>query len=115
MITVTVVTENRTRSIAGTLFTGKEPRIVNIEGVPIEAALSQHMLFIRNDDQPGMIGDLGKALGEAGMNISDFRLGRKDKESGAICLVSLDTPVNDDLFKKISTQKQILSAKRLTF
>jgi D-3-phosphoglycerate dehydrogenase len=115
LITVTVVTENRTRSIAGTLFTGKEPRIVNIEGVPIEAALSQHMLFIRNDDQPGMIGDLGKALGEAGMNISDFRLGRKDKESGAICLVSLDTPVNDDLFKKISTQKQIVSAKRLTF
>jgi D-3-phosphoglycerate dehydrogenase len=115
LITVTVETENRTRAIAGTLFTGKEPRVVNIEGVPIEAALSQHMLFIRNDDQPGMIGDLGRALGEAGMNIADFRLGRKDKTSGAICLVSLDEPVSDELFEKIAAQKQITSAKRLSF
>ncbi len=115
MINVIVTSEERVRNVTGTLFTGKEPRIVNIEGVPIEAALSGHMIFIRNDDQPGMIGDLGTLLGQEGLNIADFRLGRKGDKSGAICLVALDAPVSDEVFEKIAAQKQILSAKRLSF
>ena len=115
MINVVVTSEERERNVTGTLFTGKEPRIVNIEGVPIEVALQPNMIFIRNDDKPGMIGDLGTLLGKEGVNIADFRLGRKDKGSGAICLVSLDEPVNEDLFEKIAAQKQILNVKRLSF
>lgn len=115
MINVTVTSEERSRNVTGTLFTGKEPRIVNIEGVPIEVALRPNMLFIRNDDQPGMIGDLGTVLGEAGKNVADFRLGRKDEESGAICLVALDSEVDDELFAKIEAQPQIQNLKRLNF
>ncbi len=115
MINVIVKTEERERNVTGTLFTGKEPRIVDIEGVPIEVALRPNMVFIRNDDQPGMIGDLGTLLGEAGLNIADFRLGRKDETSGAICIVALDAPVNDEVFEKIASQKQVRSVKRLNF
>lgn len=115
MIDLKITTENRERNVTGTLFTGKEPRIVNIEGVPIEVALQPNMIFIRNDDKPGMIGDLGKLLGEEGLNIADFRLGRKDATSGAICLVALDAPVSDAVFDKIKSQSQIQSAKRLDF
>ena len=115
MINVIVTTASKTRNVTGTLFTGKEPRIVNIEGVPIEVALKPNMIFIRNDDQPGMIGALGTILGGAGKNIADFRLGRKDEKSGAICIVALDEPVDDELFTEISAQKQITSAKRLSF
>src|SRR5690606_15382779 len=78
LIALTVETETRTRTVSGTLFTGREPRIVNIEGVPIEAALAKDMLFIRNEDKPGLIGGLGTILGNAGQNIADFRLGRTD-------------------------------------
>ena len=115
MINVVVTSEERSRYVTGSLFTGKEPRIVNIEGVPIEVALQPNMIFIRNDDQPGMIGDLGTLLGEENLNIADFRLGRKDDKSGAICIVALDAPVNDDVFEKIRSQKQIVSVKRLSF
>lgn len=115
MINVVVTTDKRERNVTGTLFTGKEPRIVNIEGVPIEVALQPNMVFIRNDDQPGMIGDLGTLLGAEGLNIADFRLGRKDETSGAICLVALDAPVNDEVFGKIQAQKSITSAMRLKF
>ena len=115
MINVVVTTEERVRNVTGTLFTGKEPRIVNIEGVPIEAALQPNMIFIRNDDKPGMIGELGTLLGTEGVNVADFRLGRQDETSGAICLVALDAPVNDDLFDKIKGQSQIQSAMRLSF
>lgn len=115
VITVTVTTPERRRSLTGTLFTGKEPRIVNIEGVPVEAALSQHMLFIRNNDTPGLVGRVGSLLGEAGQNIADFRLGRKEGAGEAVCLVSLDAPVDDALFEKIKGLGQVTHAKRLSF
>ena len=115
VIIVTIETEQRTRTLAGTLFTGKEPRIVNIEGVPIEAALSEHMLFIRNEDKPGLIGALGSILGKADQNIADFRLGRTSKGDSAICLVSLDAPLPDNLFSDISNLPQVKTAKSLKF
>ena len=115
MIDVKVVTSERTRNVTGTLFTGKEPRIVNIEGVPVEAALGAHMLFIRNDDTPGLVGRVGTILGEAGQNIADFRLGRIEGQSTAICLIALDEKVPDDIFGKIESLPQIQSVKRLAF
>ncbi|MCB1652010.1 MAG: phosphoglycerate dehydrogenase [Alphaproteobacteria bacterium] len=115
MINVIVTTDDRTRNVTGTLFTGKEPRIVNIEGVPIEAALSENMLFIRNNDKPGLIGAVGSLLGENAINIADFRLGRKPGKDEAICLIALDTPLDDALLDKLKAIPQVNSIKRLSF
>ena len=115
MINVIVTTSERVRNVTGTLFTGKEPRIVNIEGVPIEAALCENMLFIRNKDKPGLIGGLGTILADAGQNIADFRLGRKSEGAQAICLVSLDAPLSDAVFAKVEKLPQIESVKHLRF
>lgn len=115
LVTVTIESETRTRTLAGTLFTGREPRIVNIEGVPIEAALTKDMLFIRNDDKPGLIGALGSVLGNAGQNIADFRLGRVEGSSSAVCLISLDAPLSDSLLKDVANLPQVKTAKRLSF
>lgn len=115
MINVVVTTSERVRNVTGTLFTGKEPRIVNIEGVPIEAALCSNMLFIRNKDKPGLIGGLGTILADAGQNIADFRLGRKASGEDAICMVSLDAPLSDELFAKVAALPQVNVVKRLTF
>lgn len=116
MINLLIKTDKRERNVTGTLFTGKEPRIVNIEGVPIEAALTPHMLFIRNKDKPGMIGALGTLLADAGQNIADFRLGRKEGKGGnAVCLVSVDDAIKDKLFKEIEALPHIEKAKRLRF
>ncbi len=114
-IIVRVQSEERSRSLTGTLFAGKEPRIVEIEGVPIEAALAENMLFIRNEDKPGMIGALGTILGNAGQNIADFRLGRIAAGETAVCLVALDAPMNDELFAKVEKLPQIRQVKRLSF
>lgn len=114
-ITVTVETEARKRSVSGTLFTGREPRIVNIEGVPVEAALTANMLFIRNDDKPGFIGQLGVLLGDAGVNIADFRLGRKQDTGEAVCLVSVDSKISDEIFKKVQALPQAKTVARLSF
>jgi D-3-phosphoglycerate dehydrogenase len=115
MMNVVVESEERVRNVTGTLFTGKEPRIVNIEGVPVEAALAPHMLFIRNNDTPGVVGKVGTILGDAGQNIADFRLGRQEGKNRAVCLVALDNELPDDVFAKISALPQIESAARLRF
>lgn len=115
MINVIVKTSERERNVTGTLFTGKEPRIVNVEGVPIEVALSKHMLFIRNEDKPGLIGGLGTLVANAGQNIADFHLGRQACGESAICLVSFDEPLSDSLFVKIENLPQVRNVKRLTF
>ena len=115
VITVNIKTEDRERSISGTLFTGKEPRIVDIEGVRIEAGLTPHMLFIRNEDQPGLIGQVGTILGAAGQNIANFHLGRKPSGGRAICLVSLDNEVGDSLINDIANLDQVVQVKSLRF
>ena len=115
LMTVTVITEKRTHMAAGTLFTGKEPRIVNIDGVPVEAALAPYMLYIRNEDKPGLIGGLGTILAEAGQNIADFRLGRVGRDETAVALVALDEELSDEIFAQVEALPQIRQAQRLRF
>jgi D-3-phosphoglycerate dehydrogenase len=114
MIFIKIKCDDTEHSIKGTLFTGKEPRIVEIDGVPIEAALSKNMLFIRNKDKPGMIGAVGSLLGEKGLNIADFRLGRVEG-GDAVCLIALDTAIPDNIFSEIANLPQIRTTMRLSF
>lgn len=101
--------------VAGTLFNGQHPRIVDIDGVPIETDITENMLFIQNKDQPGLIGSLGTLLGNAHINIAGFRLGRVPGKTQAIALVSVDDPVPSDLVKEIQALPQVDMAKALMF
>jgi D-3-phosphoglycerate dehydrogenase len=114
-IELTIHTETNKRSITGTLFAGKEPRIVNIEGVPIEATISKHMLFVRNDDKPGLIGGIGTVLADAGVNIADFRLGRKTEGNQALALIAIDETLSETLQVQINALPQVRLAKSLSF
>ncbi len=114
-VRLTVTTEAGQRHVTGTLFAGREPRIVNIEGVPVEAAMASHMLYMRNEDKPGLIGGVGTILGEAKQNIADFRLGRIEKEGLAVALISLDAPVPDAVMKKLAALPQVRQIRQLTF
>ena len=67
-----------TRSVAGTLFAGSRPRLVEIKGIKVEADFGRHMLYVTNQDKPGFIGRFGATLAGAGINIATFHLGRAD-------------------------------------
>jgi D-3-phosphoglycerate dehydrogenase len=114
-ILVTLTCEKESHSVCGTLFAGREPRIVSIENVPIEAALTPYMILVRNEDKLGMIGALGTVLAEAKINIADFRLGRLSEGKTAIALVSIDTALTDPVFDKIKAIPQIRDVQRLVF
>ncbi len=115
LIRVTVQWANGTRSVAGTLFGGDRPRIVDIEGIALEAELGSHMLFVRNHDRPGFIGNLGRTLGEAAINIATFHLGRSAPGADAICLVQVDQPLGDSILAKVRAIPNVVLAKELRF
>ncbi len=114
-ITVSVKSEQRQRYVAGTIFGKSEPRIIDVEGIDIEAAIAPHMLFIRNHDAPGFIGRLGQALGQANINIATFHLGRTIASNSAIALIAVDQPVNTDVIKTIQQLEGVEQVKALSF
>ncbi len=115
MIRISVTTEKYTRSVTGTLFGGKYPRIVEIKGIEIEAEFAAHMLYITNDDKPGFIGRLGTLLGESQVNIATFHLGRDKPGGSAIALVQVDQPISPALIGKIAAVEGVVQAKVLGF
>ena len=93
MIRVSVKTDAGERSVSGTLFSNSEPRLVELFGIKVEAELAGHMIYIVNEDAPGFIGRIGTLLGENGINIGTFNLGRREAGGEAILLLSVDSPV----------------------
>lgn len=80
--------------VAGTIATpGDQPRIVIVDGHALEMPPTPHMLLIRNDDVPGMIGVVGTLLGDLGINVSDMSLGRSARGDRALMLLAVDEPI----------------------
>ena len=92
-IKVTMVTEERQRSIAGTVFSDGKPRFIQVKGINIDAEVGAHMLYTTNNDVPGIIGTLGMTLGQHGVNIANFTLGRSEVGKDAIAILYLDEPM----------------------
>ena len=97
LVSVEVGTASGNRRVAGTLFGNKAPRLVDMFGVEVEAELDGAMIYIVNTDTPGFIGKLGTTLGEAGINIATFNLGRRAEGGEAVALVSVDGDVPSDV------------------
>ena len=94
LVSVEATTDKGVRRVAGTLFGNSGPRLVEMFGVEIEAELDGSMIYIVNTDAPGFIGKLGTALGQAGINIATFNLGRRKARGDAASLVAVDGEVS---------------------
>ncbi|MBV1901972.1 MAG: ACT domain-containing protein, partial [Kordiimonadaceae bacterium] len=115
LVRLTVETDRGTRTVAGTLFGNGAPRIVDVDGVRLEAELADHMLYVVNDDKPGFIGALGSLLGNTGVNVATFSLGRRNEGDEAICLVAIDQPLADIVLDQVTALAHVRQAKRLSF
>lgn len=114
-VRLTVVTEAQTRSVAGTIYSDGKPRFIQIKGIDLEAEPQPFMLYTTNSDTPGYIGALGTKLGDLGINIATFALGRSDKGGEAIALIGVDQKVSEDALSEITDLPQIIQAKALVF
>ncbi|PSC07107.1 phosphoglycerate dehydrogenase [Alsobacter soli] len=115
LITLEVVTEQMTRSISGTVFHDGKPRMVAIKGIKVDAEFAPSMIYVTNEDKPGFIGRFASLLGNAGVNIATFALGRDAQGGSAIALVEVDGEVPADVLGQIPALPGVKQAKALRF
>ena len=103
LISLKLQTSAGERYVEGTVVPGFGPRLVLLNGVPLEASLQGTTILFLNRDEPGVIGQIGTILGKHGVNIANFALGRSD--SGAVAAVNVDEPadrkISEDVMKEI--------------
>jgi D-3-phosphoglycerate dehydrogenase len=100
-----------------TVIHGEQPRLLEFDGIDVEAPLEGNLLICRNLDVPGVIGKIGTILGEHGVNIANFALGRD--RSGvqpvkALAVVQVDAPVSQDVLNALMKIEALLEAKLVT-
>jgi D-3-phosphoglycerate dehydrogenase len=115
LVRVSVKTDAGERSVAGTLFSNREPRLVELFGIKVEAELAGPMMYIVNEDAPGFIGRIGTLLGENGINIGTFNLGRREAGGEAVLLLSVDTPVPAAVVEKARALPGVKKVMALSF
>jgi D-3-phosphoglycerate dehydrogenase len=98
-VTVTITTNNGVNSVSGTIFNDDVQRIIEVNNFNMDIEPSGKMILLTNSDVPGVIGEVGKTLGDHGINIADFRLGRND--SGALAVIIVDSEIDDETMTQL--------------
>jgi len=111
LIIIELKTDVESHRVSGTVFTDKLPRIVNIDGYPLEVAPRGNMIFFTNNDRPGVIGSIGTVLGKCNVNIAGMHLGREHEGGKALALLLVDSLVGKDVIEQFRQIPNILSAK----
>ena len=114
-VKITVATAEREQSVAGTILNDRKPRFTQIKGINIDAEVGAHMLYTTNQDVPGIIGILGQTLGENGVNVANFTLGRKIEGGKAAALLYVDEPIQKDVLEKPKKTGVFKKIKALNF
>jgi D-3-phosphoglycerate dehydrogenase len=114
-VTLTVTTEKQERAVGGAVFNDGKPRILAIKGIKVDAEFTPSMIYVTNEDKPGFIGRFASLLGQAGVNIATFALGRDTLGGSAIALVAIDGEAPADVIAKVSAIDGVRQAKALRF
>jgi D-3-phosphoglycerate dehydrogenase len=115
LIRVEVKVDDEIYTVSGTVNEKNEARIVEINGYYFEIALSGNMIIIDHTDQPGVIGEIGTILGASGVNIGAMQVGRKQPGGIAIMVLSVDSPIDSGLIKKIEKANTVTRARAISF
>jgi D-3-phosphoglycerate dehydrogenase len=115
LITLTIVSERQSRHVSGTVYADGRPRIVNIKGIRMDAEFGPSMIYITNLDKPGFIGKFSSTLGDAGINIATFHVGREAPGGNAIALIEIDGVLPPEVLAKVRALPQVQQARPLSF
>jgi D-3-phosphoglycerate dehydrogenase len=115
LVTVTITTDRQSRHVSGTVFADGRPRIVNIKGIRMDAEFGPSMIYITNLDKPGFIGKFSSTLGDAGINIATFHVGREAPGGNAVALIEIDGELPPGVLAQVRALPQVQQAKPLRF
>ncbi len=114
MVVIRVKAKDKESYLAGTLFSKKDPRIVAIDNFKVEIVPYGELLFIYNNDKPGVIGNIGTLLSKNNINIARMHFGRETLGGRAISVVTIDTPATPQIIEEIKKLPNILSVKHIS-
>ena len=115
LITLTITSDRQSRHVSGTVYADGRPRIVNIKGIRMDAEFGPSMIYITNLDKPGFIGKFSSTLGDAGINIATFHVGREEVGGNAVALIEIDGELPPDVLTAVRALPQVQQAKPLRF
>lgn len=113
-VTISIITEEKTRNVSGTLIHNR-PRLIDIKGIKLESEFGEHMLYITNQDEPGVIGAIGNFAADRGINIANMHLGRRESRGDAISLLEIDAPIQQNDLEALRSIEHIRDAQYLCF
>ena len=114
MLTIELHTSTGITRASATVIHGEQPRLLEFDGIDIETPLEGNLLVCRNLDVPGVIGRIGTILGEKGVNIGNFALGRErsgPKPVKALSVVQVDAPVSTAVLEALMSIEALLEAR----
>ncbi len=111
LLSLQLQTSNGNRWVEGAVFERTSPRLVLVDGINVEAPLEGTMIVIRNDDKPGVIGEIGTILGRHGVNIANFALGRVGSNAIGVVTVDEPSPIPDVVLEDLRNAKAIREAR----
>jgi D-3-phosphoglycerate dehydrogenase len=103
----------RQRQIDGTIFNGRDPYIVGIQGLRVDVIPEGNLLVLFNTDKPGMIGVMGNVLGDAGVNIIAMHVGRKSVGERAVTVLTCEEPIPDAVLKQLDAHPDVFGARQV--
>lgn len=113
LVTLRVKAGGKDSSVAGTLNSKKEPRIVQVDDFPMETVPEGDMLVLMNNDKPGVIGGIGTLMGQNGINIARMQFGREKQGGRAMSVVSVDSVIPDKVMDAVRKLPNVLSVKQV--
>ncbi|MGN1401258.1 MAG: phosphoglycerate dehydrogenase [Bacillus sp. (in: firmicutes)] len=112
-INVTVKGDASQLEVKGTYIDHYGPRVVSLNGFAIDFVPSGNLLYIQHTDKPGVIGRVGKVLGDNGINIATMQVGRKQAGGEAIMVLSFDKPLSEEMYAKMLELDDITSLHKI--
>ena len=113
LMVVRLKTAERDFSVAGTLFGTSHLRLVDVDGVEMDAIPQGNLLLVKNDDTPGVVGHLGTLLGERQVNIARMTVGRKPGSGRAVMLIEVDNEVSAETLQAVAQIPGIREARAI--
>jgi len=113
LISVKITTDEEEKTLGGTVFADLRGRVVSIDSFLVDIVAEGTFLYFRNHDRPGVIGRVGTILGDDGINIAGFHLGRESYKGDALAFVALDSRIPESVLEKIRALPEMLEAKEI--
>ena len=114
LITVEIVTDKETHTVAGTLLNGLGARIVKVEGFVVDVVPNGNLLYIKNTDKPGAIGRVATKLAEKEINIATMQVGRDNVGGSAVMMITVDNDVTTEDLNYVAQLENIDEVKAIT-